>query len=701
MAGERHALKCKIDEELRCGICHDRLTHPKVLTQCSHSFCKDCLEKLHVSNQKGLTTPSQGHQLECPLCRKVTELHQGTIEDLPTNYPLQNVAGIISEAPEEEQKDLQPICQQHQSVLNQYCSTCNELLCSECIHGPKHREHLRRGEIHLTHEILPESLEFLSAQLSSASELASHAATLQEEVDRKKQATHSNSKTTEAKINSFFKEMAENLEQRRKLLVSGVERYTSDELTVLDRHSKKLNEIHQSAVSTTDAVKRLRQCQDVHALTEGKALVTNLQLSQQSLKSLDSQLQEQRPAHVLNFQADRSLEQQISSLGALMVCASEPNSPHLRVRRQLRVSRDGNIFINSLSDIPAHQAHHGYSPEAMNESPVPFEGCLINPQLLSPNLPDNAECAMGILDGQREDPSSYEAVVTPTSTNRPEPEMINPLKVINCDQLRDPHSNDEVYPTGVCVSPFDNITITDTHNHCLRQVDQNGSFLQTFGRRGKAVWEFDTPTAIVVTAHHLYVTSQVNGLAQKLSVNGNFVSSFGKRHLQSPRGIAISQINGNVYVADSKRKRVCIYREDCTYQRSIGKRDKNIQFQHPVGVAFDNAGNLLVVDRGEVPCVWYISQPEGELLGKIGKHYLHYPFDVAVTKNGSIVVTERGKVNSVSVFSPQGQVIRCFGKTGSKLGEFNGPSGVAVNSQGQIIVADQHNQRLQIFDLEQ
>ena len=62
-------------------------------------------------------------------------------------------------------------------------------------------------------------------------------------------------------------------------------------------------------------------------------------------------------------------------------------------------------------------------------------------------------------------------------------------------------------------------------------------------------------------------------------------------------------------------------------------------------------------------------------------------------------VKEQGNMNCISIFSPQGELIRCFGKTGSEPGMFNSPCGITMNTRGQIVIADTHNQRLQTFDL--
>ena len=77
---------------------------------------------------------------------------------------------------------------------------------------------------------------------------------------------------------------------------------------------------------------------------------------------------------------------------------------------------------------------------------------------------------------------------------------------------------------------------------------------------------------------------------------------------------------------------------------------------------------------------------------------VHRPRGMAITKRGEVVVTE-GDGNCISVFSPSGEKLRSFGQE-----QFNMPSGVAEDGEGNILVADTynytHNYRIQKFTAE-
>ena len=751
------------------------------------------------------------------------------------------MAEIISEEPDDEQEsEPKPVCKTHEGILDQYCSKCNELLCSECIHDPKHKEHLQEGEVHLAHKMLPKRLDTLSEKLEPATSLVTRAGEMKQQVEKKKENITSNCKETKGEIEVFFEAIKKRLEDRERLLISAVEENANMKLAALEEHSQTLEESQMSAVKATEAISRLCQTRDIHCLTEDQRISEDIQQCQQSLEKLEAELDNPDLDLILKFKDDTSLESQLNTLGTLTECECDTSLKYLMVKHQLTVGRDGKVFkdapvpatvqtqyivvaegnenyaeygkarsasapnqdqptisfplLSPTTDpylaVPA--AHHVIPPQ---QSPrltssfrfpsrtqnLPFrplssgDEALYNIVPLEIDLPQNAtEKGDGVYvemsnehlhtenahtpqpsaDSKREASDSgsdsegeyevlpgwrpplppdnttrnlarqegkrrskimpyantsqphqqlYETVLIPPPFDRHEPTVIEPVQVITTQQLCHTSGNDKVYPVGIqCASGSDNIMITDVHNHCLKQLDNEGSFIEAIGCEGKDDGQFKEPTALAIDAGYIYITDlATNGRFQKFSRYGLFISKCGKKHLRKPYGVAISQKDKSVYISDCRKRRVYIYDRDSKYVGSIGKAG-DVKLEYPVGIAFDTAGNLLVVDRGQqCACIWQIdiSKPKAEVIAKIGEGYLHCPFGITVIQDGSIVVTEQGNMNCVSVFSSQGDLIQCLGKTGSKPGMFNSPSGVTVNSKGQIIVADTHNQRLQVFSL--
>jgi hypothetical protein len=94
-------------------------------------------------------------------------------------------------------------------------------------------------------------------------------------------------------------------------------------------------------------------------------------------------------------------------------------------------------------------------------------------------------------------------------------------------------------------------------------------------------------------------------------------------------------------------------------------------------------------------------EPSFEVLGQQNKSgqtddMFVFAASVAFDNEGNIIVTDNGN-HRVQVFSGTGQFIRKFGSKGNGDGQFNGPCGVTVDEEGNIIVTDWCNNRVQIF----
>jgi DNA-binding beta-propeller fold protein YncE len=130
------------------------------------------------------------------------------------------------------------------------------------------------------------------------------------------------------------------------------------------------------------------------------------------------------------------------------------------------------------------------------------------------------------------------------------------------------------------------------------------------------------------------------------------------------------------------------------------------------GLAVDSDGNIWVTDAqgkdGKGQQVFKFS-PEGKILMTLGKpgvagtgtDTFNGPSGVAVASNGDIFVADGhgGDTNARIVkFSKDGTFISQWGKKGSGPGEFDTPHGIALDSKGRVFVADRVNNRIQVFD---
>ena len=137
-------------------------------------------------------------------------------------------------------------------------------------------------------------------------------------------------------------------------------------------------------------------------------------------------------------------------------------------------------------------------------------------------------------------------------------------------------------------------------------------------------------------------------------------------------------------------------------------------FVFPHGIHADRDGNVWVVDglgRGNKGHQIIKFTADGKELMRLGKpgvtgagpDEFNTPSSVITNANGEIFVGDGhgGNTNArIMKFSKEGKLIKTWGKKGSGPGELDTPHALAMDSQGRLFVADRNNNRVQIFDQE-
>jgi sugar lactone lactonase YvrE len=125
----------------------------------------------------------------------------------------------------------------------------------------------------------------------------------------------------------------------------------------------------------------------------------------------------------------------------------------------------------------------------------------------------------------------------------------------------------------------------------------------------------------------------------------------------------------------------------------------------PSGLAFDNAGNLLVSDTHYFRVLRYT--PEGKLLeeqtigGTCGSKDGEFQFvtDAAQDAEGNYYVTQYGDYDRIQKFSPERKFLASWGEHGRELGQFLRPQKIVVDKRGWVWVTDACNYRVQVFEV--
>jgi DNA-binding beta-propeller fold protein YncE len=173
----------------------------------------------------------------------------------------------------------------------------------------------------------------------------------------------------------------------------------------------------------------------------------------------------------------------------------------------------------------------------------------------------------------------------------------------------------------------------------------------------------------------------------KFDASGTLVKSFGSGLMIFPHGIHVDR-DGNIWMTDGQDNRP---------RRARGA---------PPDSPLPPAPATIIGHQ-----VFKFS-PEGKLLMTLGKaggardaDYFYQPNDVLVAPNGNIFVSEghssaEGANARILKFDRTGKFLKSFGKLGKGPGEFDQPHALAMDSKGFLYVGDRSNNRIQILDQE-
>jgi len=305
-----------------------------------------------------------------------------------------------------------------------------------------------------------------------------------------------------------------------------------------------------------------------------------------------------------------------------------------------------------------------------------------------------------------------------------------------------PATNAELFAAAVVLDAAGNLYIADTENQRIRKVS-NG-VITTVAGDGTAGYGGDNgpataaqlryPTGVAVdSAGNLYIADSNNNRIRKVSngvittVAGDGAADYGgdngpalDAHLIFPGGVAVDAA-GNLYIADTGNQRVrkvsngvittvagngtCCYNGD-------NVQATNAPLSAPEGVAVDAAGNLYVADTGD----WRIRKVSNGVISTVAGNgtpgyagdnglaanaELDGPYGVAVDSIGNLYIadTANSRIRKVSggvITTVAGNGTCCFSgdngpATSAQLGY---PGGVAVDTAGNLYIADRDNNRI-------
>lgn len=226
--------------------------------------------------------------------------------------------------------------------------------------------------------------------------------------------------------------------------------------------------------------------------------------------------------------------------------------------------------------------------------------------------------------------------------------------------------------------------------------------------------QFDDPWGVAVdAAGTIYVADTWNGRIQVFDANGNFLRKWGvfnvtngelgdANALYGPRGLAID-LEGNLLVTDTGNKRIIRFAADGQPLQQVGGGGViGGRFDEPASVAVSPVdGSVYVADTFNrrvqkfTPQLEFVSEFAVPSWDNRTDIFMR-PY-VAVLANGDVYVTDP-QLFRVLVYSADGALKASFGNFGTEANRFGLPNGIAADLAGNgVLVADAKNNRVMVF----
>ncbi len=306
------------------------------------------------------------------------------------------------------------------------------------------------------------------------------------------------------------------------------------------------------------------------------------------------------------------------------------------------------------------------------------------------------------------------------------------------------------FPFSADVDSSDRLLISDTFNNRIRRVSQGiistaagTGRLQNPGDNGPATSaQFNRPYGVAIdAAGNMFVADTYQYLIRKIAVNGVITTIAGNGRLgysgdggaalnaalNAPESVAVDA-TGNVYIADTFNHRIrrvtpqgtitTIAGNEFAFFAGDGGPANRASLNFPSGITLDANNNLFIADTSnnrirKVTPQGVISTVAGN--GQAGysgdggsalSAALNGPQEVAVDTAGNLFIADTNN-NRIRKVTPQGLISSIagngqFGYSGdggaALQASLAAPSGISLDTAGNILIADSLNDRIRVVD---
>lgn len=302
---------------------------------------------------------------------------------------------------------------------------------------------------------------------------------------------------------------------------------------------------------------------------------------------------------------------------------------------------------------------------------------------------------------------------------------------------------------GICADSHDHIVVVNRRNITAEEAEtsQQAPPILMFDAAGNLVKSWGDPNIVPNVIHgctfdredNVWVAGSTDGIVQKYSHDGKLLLQIGTRgkvdttdgtqkgkplnaahdQLFNPSGMVVDPTNGDLYVADGYgNRRIVVFDKNGKFVRQWGRQATKEETENGVGgafaqvvhcVAMSNAGLIYVCDRqgDRIQVFDKMGNFQRNIWIRTGTPTLPDPrgtvwwVEFSKDPQQKYIYLMNGRNEQVHILDHEtGKILASFGRPGHQLGNFTHGHTMAIDSKGNLYVAEtDFGRRVQRFNL--
>ena len=707
-----------------CQYCDNIYQDPRILS-CLHSYCLQCITKLHVEGTTSITCPTCNQSTTIPdedvsslprnvrlseetkqdkILRKVTSTSPPPCDSCDENSPIaycteceklfcnkcweyhqglnflrSHSSFTLKEAQNMSRDKLikmlpsSPMCHDHDDQkLRIYCQQCTIPVCVECtiISHKGHPVHEVSKQIIQNKEEIQQGLECFPVSQKHLKEVMTAGEEMKKKIKARKNEVDTIIRQAFAKLQQLLHQREEALLAKSSEEAMAKEVRLSIQLEGIQCLLESMSHCHSLASIATSEYSDVELLSIAHTL-HNRSINLQQQFSEISLDLCES--------------SNISVEVNTDTLATMITefgCVSDTspsNSTAVIPRNRLAIGAEMKVKVVSR-DIRGQELDHGGEV-------VRSRLTTVGKRSIECQVTDNNDGTYLVSITPQQSGQHKLSITIHDQDIQGSPFDLSVVTQRDYTKLKDPVQTITGINSPSCIAFSDNGDMFVTSD-CIYVYDSSGKKKTTIGSKGSGELQFESPRGIAISGEVVYVAEKGGNRIHKLTTGGEFLGTFGQngsdvRQFNGPYGINISP-EGKVYVADSDNHRIQVFHSDWILSHIIdGKVSGDGYFSRPMGLAFDMSGDVHVTGINSHSVT--VFTPSGQFVRTYDQTHLSNPVGIAIDSAGYSLVLNHSS-GSLSIYDPSGRFIH-------SIEGFSNPFGVSVLSDGSVWVTDYSNSK--------